>query len=189
MDGLLLGLAGPARCGKSSAAEILRFHHGLPVRSFATPIRRMLSAALDWDASHFDGVRKESVDSRYGFSPREAMQTLGDWGRDRNSRLWIRLVDESLDHLRRRIIADGERWRGAVFADVRFENEAAWVRARGGIVLHISRKGTPAVCDHVSEEGIRFRPGDLPLTNSGTLEELQARISGALFHLQGCRAS
>lgn len=183
MNGFLLGLAGPARSGKSSAADVLRDGHGLEVISFTDPIREMLTAALDWHTGHFDGMHKVSIDARYGFSPREAMQTLGDWGRDRNSRLWVQLADAALDQLQCRRLAEGVPWRGAVFADVRFENEASWLRTRGGMVLHVSRDGSQSVRDHGSERGVDFRPGDMTLPNNGTFDDLQSRIGGVLFHL------
>ena len=67
---------------------------------------------------------------------------------------------------------------GMVIADVRFENEATWVRAQGGRVLHIERPDNVAVESHASEAGIEFKgeEGDLKIINGGSLEDLQQTI-------------
>jgi hypothetical protein len=41
-----------------------------------------------------------------------------------------------------------------VVSDLRFENEAAFIRQRGGVVIHISRESATEVNPHVSEAGI-----------------------------------
>ena len=59
------------------------------------------------------------------------MQTLGtEWGRALSPNLWIETWAASLAGLDR-VVAD----------DVRFENEAAAVRALGGVVLRVERAG------------------------------------------------
>jgi len=57
-----------------------------------------------------------------------------------------------------------------VISDVRFENEAAAIRATGGVIVHIYRR--PMMSDsHVSEAGVEFRAGDFIVRNAGALSE------------------
>jgi hypothetical protein len=81
----VIGIAGRARAGKSTAAELLlRIGAGRYLYSFADPIRAMLKAGLDIDLdSPYWQMRKEDPLSDFGgHSPRSLMQTLGtEWGR------------------------------------------------------------------------------------------------------------
>ena len=46
---------------------------------------------------------------------------------------------------------------GMVISDVRFDNEAAWIPAHGGRIIHVIRPDTKAVEAHASEDGIEMR--------------------------------
>ena len=98
------------------------------------------------------------------------MQTLGtEWGRELiNPELWLILAKQ-------RLLNFGP---GMVIADVRFENEAEWVRSQGGRVIHIERPSAVAVEVHASEAGIKFKgeEGDFKIINGGSLEDLQQTI-------------
>ena len=73
--------------------------------------------------------------------------------------------------------SDGARERpGMVVSDVRFDNEAAWIRKHGGRIIHVIRPDTKAVEAHASEDGIEMQDTDARLFNSGTLEELQLSV-------------
>ena len=63
-----------------------------------------------------------------------------------------------------------------VIADVRFENEAEFVRRLGGTLVHIVRPDIYAVAAHASENGVTQLPADKVLHNGGSLEELQVNI-------------
>lgn len=60
---------------------------------------------------------------------------------------------------------------GFVVSDVRFENEAALIRQRGGTLIHISRDNAQVVNPHISEVGVIVHKDDLILRNNGTLEQ------------------
>jgi len=63
-----------------------------------------------------------------------------------------------------------------VVSDVRFDNEADWVRSIGGLVIHIIRGSAPDVAAHSSEQGVTMRPGDGTIVNDGTLQDLYTQI-------------
>ena len=73
------------------------------------------------------------------------MQTLGtEWGRELvHPHLWILLANERLKVLRGAGI-------GMLISDVRFQNEADWIRSEGGIVLEIRRPELEKVQEHKS---------------------------------------
>ena len=176
----IIGLAGRARAGKSTAAELLlRIGAGRYLYSFADPIRDMLLAGLDIDLdSAYWQMRKEDPIARFGgHSPRSLMQTLGtDWGRERvHPDLWLTLAGDALQ----------ARGLGMIVADVRFDNEAAWIRRQGGVVLHIERGKAPPVRAHASEAGVQQLPGDLRVFNESTIDSLHVGLA-KLFREEPC---
>jgi hypothetical protein len=136
--------------------------------SFADPIRQMLmSLGIDmYDPYWIE--RKEDVIPALGVSPRRLMQTLGtDWGRQMiHQNIWLTLAAQ-------RFLRTGP---GMVIADVRFDNEANWVRNNGGLVVHLKRDEVHKVESHVSEAGVTVKEADITIVNNGTLVALQAAI-------------
>ena len=64
-----------------------------------------------------------------------------------------------------------------VITDVRFENEAQWVRKMGGRIVHVIRNNAPTVNPHASEAGVVQLPEDGVIINEGTdLESLQLTV-------------
>ncbi len=169
MKPLLIGLTGRARSGKSTAAEHLAGTYLLEQYAFADPLRDGLMAIFNLDPTDFEGDRKEQSLAWLDRSPRQLMQSLAtEWARNTvHPDLWVMLAEQNLDYI---INALGAVL-GFVISDVRFENEAALIRRRGGTVIHIFRPDAKAVNSHISEAGIVAHKDDLTLTNYGTVEE------------------
>lgn len=166
----VIGIHGLARTGKDTVANFILAHRGGYLYSFADPIRAMLMPiGIDMNDPYWQ-ARKEEVIPALGVSPRRMMQTLGtEWGRELiNPDLWLILAKQ-------RLLNYGA---GMVIADVRFENEAAWVRNQGGRVIHVIRKLAVPVAAHVSEAGVvaDLEKGDVILHNEGSLQALQHHV-------------
>ena len=169
----IIGIAGRARSGKDTIANFILTMQGGYRYSFADPIRNMLKA-LGIDLSHpYWLENKENIIPVLGASPRRLMQTLGtEWGRKLiNPDLWLIMATQHF----------AQQGPGMIIADIRFENEAKWVRNNGGIVIHVDRPNIQKVEDHVSEQGIEFNPlTDKLLPNNGSLERLYLRTQEIL---------
>ena len=164
----LIGIAGRARSGKDTVANFIVAAIGGYRYSFADPIRAMLTPlGVDMSDPYWQ-ARKEEPIPALGVSPRRMMQTLGtEWGRQLiNPDLWLIMAHQ-------RLLQNGP---GMVISDVRFDNEAAWIRKHGGRIIHVIRPDTKAVEAHASEDGIEMQDTDARLFNSGTLEELQLSV-------------
>lgn len=174
---LLIGLHGRAGSGKDTAAARLVAAHGFMPLAFADPIREALSVIFGLGEHHWrDRVWKERPLEPYDVSPRRLTQTMGtEWGRNLiRPDIWVLHARERLAQLK----AIGlER---IVFTDVRFDNEAEWLRLTGGQIWHIVRPkkedAFAATMRHVSEAGIRTAGPDRGLVNDGTIEQLHARV-------------
>lgn len=179
---LLIGLTGAARCGKSTAQTIIAERFGLAPINFADPIKDALGAMLDIDAHALDGTAKETPLPGIEISPRELMQTLGtEWGRTHcGTDFWIKLAERRLAMLED---VEAANYQGAVFSDVRFPEEADWIRRHGGTVIHLYRPDTAEVRAHISEAGTALHKRDQLITNGGDLDELNARLTLAVEQL------
>jgi len=210
----LVGLAGPAGAGKSSAAALLAAEGGWRVASFADPLRTWaLELHPEWalldllgngkDAPrppgplgwgrvedivirHAADLTGEDVADRFPqiladavselqqtLSPRATLRMLGDTVRAIDPQAFVARAAE-------RIECAGRAGESTVIDDVRFESEAAMVRERGGIVVHVQRDGVRYRRDHNSECGIRVTPEDRLLVNHGNLAALRAELVAVL---------
>ena len=163
----IIGLTGPAGCGKTTLGDMLVEVHGFTRVKFADPLKDMLrtmyeNTGLSYDdiERRIEGDLKEVKCDIIGCTPRWAMQTLGtDWGRALiHEDLWVRLAAERAKSLDTDV----------VFDDVRFDNEAETIRNMGGTVYGISGRGG-IDGDHPSEVGV---DPDLHIDNSGDMSSL-----------------
>ena len=163
---VIIGLTGCAGSGKDTAA-------------FANPLRRMVQSLIfptpiQWQ----NRAWKEASLPHLGFSPRQLLQTLGtEWGRALDPGFWLKHAD--MEMARMLITPDGIV-PCIVWTDVRFENEAAWIRAQGGQVWHLERSSAAPVAAHVSEFGITPLANEPRIDNSGTVDELYERLDGQM---------
>ena len=66
-----------------------------------------------------------------------------------------------------------------IIKDIRFENEADFLRRHNGQIWHIVRNSAQKVHAHTSELGIKVATGDVLINNDGTLEELAIAVEHA----------
>jgi hypothetical protein len=186
---MIWGLSGRARSGKNTSADYLTATHGFVQVSLADPLRDLLSTmnpviptqrgyerlndVLD-QAGSFDGVK--SADATAAREIRSLMQRAGtDWGRrTMNGVPWIVALEDYLGkHVKGWWSATGPM---VVLTDVRFDNEARWVRLNHGRVVNIEREA--ATTDmHSSEAGISAGLIDYHVFNLGTKVELHAQLA------------
>jgi hypothetical protein len=82
-------------------------------------------------------------------------------------------VDMAINNL-----PDGSK---AVFADVRFPNEADAIKALGGEVWRVMRTGVGPANDHISEHALNDYHGfEHLLSNDGSLEDLAEKVKKIL---------
>ncbi len=174
MKQILIGLTGHARTGKTTAANHLASEHGFETYAFATPLKEGVAAIFGLNVEDLDGDAKEELIPWLGRSPRQLMQLLGtEFGRDMiSANLWVDLAEQNLDALAELV----PHATGFVISDVRFENEADYIRKRGGLVVHITRSDAPDVSPHLSELGVAAQPQDLVINNDAELKDLFGQL-------------
>lgn len=122
----VIGLLGKAGSGKTTAAKHLADQYGAQRIGFAHALKEL--AKLLWDFTdeqvYGDWEAKETVDERWGISPRIALQRLGEGARQKIGKLvW---VDAVLQKIEDEFRADPSKdlW---VIEDMRYVNEAVEV--------------------------------------------------------------
>lgn len=178
MNQKIFGIHGLARSGKDVFSDyLLDACGGLAGRySFASPIYRMLEVLLGELPTYVDDngavqYDKNAIINPYDKSLRYMLQTLGtEWGRN--------LIDDDIwvfDALK--YVTENTKTVGQfIFTDIRFVNEALFVRELGGVVIHITREQRDSI-DNQSHASEGMLPGNLVdrvVRNNDTLESLQS---------------
>lgn len=168
---MIIGLHGLPHTGKDTIADYLYHQHGFGRIAFAGPVKDMLVTFGVQRELLNDPAKKEQVIEWIGQSPRQLMRSLGtDWGRSLVAdNIWIRHAARRLQ-LQRRI---GPK---VVFTDVRFPNEAEFVRAHGGVIWHVERPGQAERSGHSSDQQLPFLEGDRLVRNDGTVVQLHCAV-------------
>jgi hypothetical protein len=176
----IIGLTGYAGTGKDTVRQILEQRHSFCGFAFADPIRGMLRELLT-----SNGIDDRFIDDRdfkevpiheLGVSYRHMAQTLGtEWGRSLAPDFWLRIAGAYMAD----VLADGEI-EDFVVSDVRFANEAEWIREQGGVIWRIERVAAVPVRAHASEAEIYHIVPDYVINNNSTIESLDFDVRHAL---------
>ena len=173
----LIGLAGRAGSGKSTIAAELWDEYRFFETSFAGRVKDVVATMFGWDRLDLeDRTFKETVDPKFGITPRTALQKVGQGMKQQfGDDIWVTLWRQVYDELA------GSH--DVVVSDVRFENEAAEVRRLGGTIVHVLRDDLPqvnGVLNDETERGIEPLFEDEVLDNNSSLEGLYRGVSGLM---------
>ena len=174
---MLIGFAGAAGAGKDSAAKVL-INAGAERKAFADPIRALLYALNpytdDCACRLVDLVHDEGWENAKRSTPevRRMLQALGlEVRKTANPSYWIDLTLTDLAPQ-------------TVITDVRFPNEAEAIRALGGIIVQVVRKGIAPISGHESETQLPDHLVDVVINNDGTIKALHMKVQAALKEME-----
>lgn len=143
------------------------------------PFRLAAQAFFNFtDAQVWETLEFDQVDSYWGLSPRQAVAYLEQ-----------KALELNPDYYRKRSAVPTQPPKALpgipqtaaviVITDIRFENEAAFLRSHNGVIWHIVRPGLQLVNAHSSEAGIERRPEDALIMNDGSLDQLEQQVRQA----------
>jgi hypothetical protein len=179
----LIGISGAAGSGKDTLARGIAATDVYCIHHFADPIKQAINIMFgfemaDWDDREWKeeclpeiqmqltreycdrhDIPRAVVGEFAGRSPRFLAQTLGtEWGReiiDKN--LWLKLAKRKYSKISKQATLNHGRimGMGMIIPDVRFQNEAEWIREEGGLLIHLERPGQKEISEssHASEAG------------------------------------
>lgn len=168
----IVGLGCTAQVGKDTAASYLEKKHPGKVKrvAFADKLKQMAMDVFGLTQEQCYGAVevKEAVDPRYGLSPREIMQGIGEKMREIYPAIWVDTVfNSTIPEL------EQQGYNCVVISDVRYPNEGDKVHEHGGFVVRIDRKsgGTSVGASHSSETAMaNYEDFDFIVENNGTFE-------------------
>ncbi len=169
---MIIGIAGVAGSGKSTSAQVLTEEFGYTRGRFAGALKEMFRTFLTYRGAPWHVVeamvegdlKEEPSPLLNGKSPRQFMQSIGEWGRrEIHPDFWVDTEFEKQ--------ADNDNM---LFDDLRHDNEEEAIVKRGGFVVQLVGRSKD-VNDHVSEHFEPKRPTAV-IGNHGTVEELQSKV-------------
>jgi hypothetical protein len=151
----VVGICGPIGAGKSTAAKALYHALGYSRASMAETLKHLCASIytrIGAEKRHFFGSqddKAEPIPALGGTTGRRILQLVGTEGfRAAFGNTWPALAFANVADF----LEAGGR---CVFEDVRFENEAASIRERGGVIIQLSVLGEAAPSSsHASEAGV-----------------------------------
>jgi hypothetical protein len=150
-----IGFTGFAGAGKDTAADALFRKSDIMYAhfAFADEIKRF-AKSIGWDGNK---------DNR----GRPLLQDIGMAGRNYNPDTWVNMAAAR--------VGRSASLTPVVWTDVRFANEAEFIRQRGGIIIEIARD-SQVPCDHVSEiSHLGFKPNYV-IKNNATIDALHKEV-------------
>lgn len=158
----LIGLCAPyPHAGKSTLARNIAQEWGHQQVSFADPMSWFVDLLMEVqkvDPGRQRFIRNHKEDAfpeLFGRSVRDLKRTLGtEWGRTLIS------ADIWLDVAKARLANQSCVWNGMVIDDVRFDNEAEWIRKAGGVLVRLERPEAAGevALTHASDTSLTVEP-------------------------------
>lgn len=173
----VLGLGVTSQVGKDTAADYIETKYpGAKRVAFADKLKKIAMDlfGLSWEQCYGPVEIKEAVDPRYGLTPREILQGIGEKMREIYQDIWVDTVFyTTIPELRE------QGYSKFVISDVRYPNEADTIHDRGGVVVKIERDagGVSVGADHSSETAmVDYKLYHKIMENNGTLDEFFADV-------------
>lgn len=151
----LIAITGIAGSGKDTLADGFAERFGMEKVSFARAMKKGVQAMFDLpDKAVFgDKTEKEKpIPKLKGITARRILQTLGtEWGRNIiDEDIWVHPVSGQWDSM-------PDDHPGMVISDLRFDNEAEWVKKMGGFIVQVQTPDHTLITSkstHASELGV-----------------------------------
>ncbi len=184
----IIGICGKKKHGKDAVAKILIDKYHFTKYSFADPLKRGVQEmfGLTDEQCWGDQSVKETVDERWGISPRKLLQLVGTdifreylpsihkgFGKKIKNNIWVN---------RFKIWVEENPDMNIIVPDVRFLNEIKAIKNIGGDIWHIDagqRVGTDGDSHKSENEWCQYDFNSV-IDNNGTMEELYNNVEEML---------
>jgi hypothetical protein len=163
----IIGILGRSRSGKDTIANIIKDKYPeYEICRFAQPIKNALKEIYGFTYDQLESDCKESIDSRYGITPREAMQEMTTYYLTKHGPSFFSDKVFSL--------VDNNIFTNIIIPDVRYSHDIVQIRKRGGIVIKVTRPDLSM--KHTVENHIGDLDGDYNILNDSDIISLEQKI-------------
>ena len=185
---MLIGISGKAGSGKDQMADFLmnvfdtEYNKKFIKKCFADDLKSMCKEHFGLDYDQMYGNKKEVEDTRFMkytmggdpeysvfWTPREIMQSFGEFYRSLDCDFWVRKLNTSL------VLSKVDGYEDVIIPDVRHINEAEYIKKEGGFLIRINRKVDGIHnSEHISEIGLdNYKHFDIDIDNNSDLDKLK----------------
>lgn len=187
---ILLGISGKRRTGKTMLANFLARYYGYVHYSLAEALKDEVRREYGLTREQTDGDLKEVHIERLQASPREIMIEHGRKKREESPSYWIDIVRTKILETPQASV------RSFVISDIRFRNEAKWIKRHDGFLVRLERSEdlTGPYIDSPSEKDLDDYPDfDLVVPASHNVDpmdiaEIAQKIHRNITFWQGLHA-
>jgi len=156
---ILIGISGKKGVGKDLLASFLREKYGFVNLPFAQELKASVRRDFNLSLEDTDGVNKEkktsfsqgilvsfdedgnTINSTGYWTPREIMIQYGQFFRQFDKNYWIKKTFQKINLVKSEVkIAQWEDDLKFTISDVRFKNEADYIKEQGGYLVRLERK-------------------------------------------------
>jgi hypothetical protein len=183
---MLIGFMGTMTSGKDTCADYLVRNYSFQKKAFADPLKKICEELFFFTDEQLYGTQKKIPDcSWFNCTPRTALQFVGtDLLRNNLDKIMPGLKNNIFTH-HFKLWFENEvkdpNYRIAV-SDVRFQNEADYIKDLGGIIVKVNRPNLPDHDLHESEIELQKIPYDYLIENIGTKNDLYKNLDTVLSH-------
>jgi len=182
----IIAICGAKRSGKDTLAHYISYKYLYKKLAFADPLKEAVSSLFQFSAEQTgDNDLKDSVDKRWGITPRRAMQFFG-------TEVLQYKIQELLPGIDRKFLANtlvskikNDESEHYVISDMRFIHEYEEIKKLGAYVIRVDRPSVEEnyyhdVPVHCSEIEYRNIPYDLYIRNDADISTLIKRFEVGL---------
>lgn len=178
---MLIGITGKKRAGKDTFGDYLVENYNFSKYSFADPLKRGVQQFFDFTDDQLWGDSKDTIDERYGVSPRIVLQIFGsevmqfdvpnhipEFKKRFGRKFWVFRFKEFYKNNKDKSYA---------FCDIRFPFEAQAISDLGGYILQVERPSLESSDLHRSENEMSEYEGEIiTIMNNSSLKEYRKEI-------------
>lgn len=170
-----IGISGEQGSGKDTVASMiqLQYPRRTEILSFSKPIKDIMRDIFKVNPETSKNTSCMSTLARGEFLlKRTLMQKIGSGFRSIYKDIFIDLLMLNLKESDKEII---------VIPDIRYINEATFVKANGGMLIKIDSNATSVNTEHESEKEWHQLKFDIVMSNRGSKEDLYSQIREEIF--------
>jgi dephospho-CoA kinase len=188
MTAKIIAICGEKRSGKDVLANYIAHKYGYTKLAFADPLKNIVKLIFDFndiqvgiDEINCNGTEKDTIDERWGISPRQALQFFGTEIFQNNIQQLIPNINK--DFFANSLINKIKDNHTYVISDIRFLHEYEKLKNYDLTIIRISRPTNFFNTDnHLSEQEFKKLPFDFEIVNDTTIQKYFHKYD--LFHLR-----
>lgn len=168
---MIIGLSGKIGSGKDTAAELIEKQYIYKHKKISDSLYKIVSNLTGSDVDYLKSRKgKSSKAQPFDMTVRELLQNIGMKMREIDEDFWLKLLFHN----------SGKE--NIVISDVRFKNEADYIKNNNGILVRLEGNPTDIkirdnIKNHISEVDLDDYEFDHIIKNNGTIEDLKKSIT------------